>query len=302
MEAAFLFRFPADERERFLAALDPARCLVAVAEGAIVATLASHLVEVTVPGPRPVAAGALTDLGVAPTHRRRGIGGALVSEFLGVDAVEPGTEALLPILDAGSGDFYGRFGFAPASWAARYRLAAGSGALLEAHAPAGELVMLGPDESLEALPALFERHRRETVGEITRTAESWPQLLEGEKGDDWPFVVAHLDAGELDGYVRYRSRPAGRASEVLLEELVAITPAAYRALYSMLFGLCGPGTLVTSARPTEEAARELLTRPPHPFRDLRAARPQLAAPRRRGAGPHAPPVRRRGRPRPRRLG
>ncbi|HVB04905.1 MAG TPA: GNAT family N-acetyltransferase [Acidimicrobiales bacterium] len=259
VEAAFVFSFPDDERELFLAALDPGRCLVAEAGGAVLGTLASHLVELTVPGPRPLRVAALTDLGVAPTHRRQGLGGRLVARFL-EDAHDRGEAVAL--LEAGDGGFYRRFGFAPASWANEYRIAPGRAVANEPGSPPGSLVQLRPDEALEALPAIFDRHRRASVGEITRTAEEWRRLLVTDKGADRTgFVVAHEADGELDGYLRYRALVGASGREVRLEELVATTPAAYRAL-GWVIGSLGEGVTITTApRPVDEPLRHLLRDP-----------------------------------------
>lgn len=118
--------------------------------------------------------------------------------------------------------------------------------------------MLRPHEATSCLPEVFDRQRLRQPGEIVRTPARWRELLEDHKDAEAShFVVAHVPDDVVDGYARYRRR----GTTLFLDELVATTPAAYRALYSMLLALDPETTFETGPRPTEEPARFLLSDP-----------------------------------------
>jgi predicted acetyltransferase len=257
VEDAFMFRFSPEERERFLAGIEPARSLV-VAEGpAIVGTLLSYLTELTVPGPVLAPVAALTDIAVSPTKRGRGHLGRLLGRFF-LDAHKRGEH--LALLDASEGGLYGRYGFGPATWSATYRLARGTPRLASAEVTGpGDLVVLRADEARASLPAVFEDWRRSSVGEVPRAAPAWDELLEQDKASGRArFVVVHAPAGLIDSYAIYDARPNGHELSLHLVELVAGSDAGYRELWRYLVALAGAGGLESGPRPTEEAARHLL--------------------------------------------
>jgi len=84
----------------------------------IVGTLRSFETPFTVPGPREVRAAALTNVTVAPTHRREGRLTAMMERDLrdSADRGEP-----IGILIAAEYPIYGRFGYGPAAYSARPR-------------------------------------------------------------------------------------------------------------------------------------------------------------------------------------
>ena len=75
-----------------------------------VATIASWIGELTVPGGRGIPSCAISAVTVAPTHRRRGIARAMLEGELGA-ALDAG--APIAMLTVSESTLYGRYGFAP---------------------------------------------------------------------------------------------------------------------------------------------------------------------------------------------
>ena len=150
------------------------------ADGRWVATLGTMTRILSVPGrdggTELVAADALTMVTVAGTHRRRGLLRRMLSESL--DAARQRGDAVA-ILFAAEWAIYGRFGYAPASFAASYELdprlrgaslpmaAAGGGTLRQVER--AELGKYGPE--------IFEAARRQRAGNIDREPFWWERTL-----------------------------------------------------------------------------------------------------------------------------
>ena len=115
--AAFGSRYPAAEVETLTKDLPFDRTLAAFEGVDLVATAGSHKVSMTLPGLVRRDVAAVTDVSVAPTHRRRGLLTQLMRRQL--DDLRRGHEALA-VLYASEGGIYGRFGYGPATFGARY--------------------------------------------------------------------------------------------------------------------------------------------------------------------------------------
>src|SRR5271167_2392590 len=73
MTFGFLYQMAPGEPGYRLAGMDLDRTWGAFADGTVVGTLRSFATPLTVPGPSEVPAAALTNVTVAPTHRRQGL-------------------------------------------------------------------------------------------------------------------------------------------------------------------------------------------------------------------------------------
>lgn len=227
---------------------------------------ASYDVELTVPGGRVVPAAGLSEIAVLPTHRRRGVLRSLLGEVL----VEARARARpVAVLFASEGGIYGRFGFAPACSAARYRLERRRATLRDVPAIAGQVRLLSIADARVALPAVFEVARRHRTGEIDRSPSGWQGLL--EDGPQAPgagsarFVCCYEEAGQIDGYAVYDVLPSPTSADgertCRLVELVALVPSAEVALWRYLLGLDLVGRFETEDRPVDEPLRHLLADP-----------------------------------------
>ena len=161
--------------KRRLAPFD--RTYAAFDGGAIVATLRSFPTELTVPGGRAIAAGALTAVTCHATHRRQGLLTRMITADL-ASSVERGEPA--HVLIASEYPIYGRFGYGPATQSIAWELDATATGFAapgcrdgrvrrQRHLPqggAGDL-RAGPGE-----PAGHDRPRRSRLGCARRPAPS----------------------------------------------------------------------------------------------------------------------------------
>jgi predicted acetyltransferase len=228
---------------------EPDRLFV-VHDGPVVGVGGSYSFELALPGGAAVPMAAISDVGVAPTHRRRGILREIMRAVVD-QAVERGE----PIagLTASEATIYRRFGFAVATRFQtlsvdnrRLRLAeAVVGDRGVGRAPAGEPARLRLVQAAEAaslLPDLWARSWRRTPGELSRSAGYWAALdLDPEEDRDGAtarFVVVHADAaGEPDGAATYRLRwnwASGGENVLAVEDLVATSDAVETALLRFL--------------------------------------------------------------------
>lgn len=252
----FLGHAPEGKGEFLLGTVDLDRTWAAFDGGAIVGTLRSFATELTVPGPAGVRAAALTNVTVAPTHRRRGLLSRMIGEDLRSSA-ERG-EAV-GILIASEYPIYGRFGYGAAVEGATYSVSTTGLRFLSA--PEGSVELVEAAELRKLGPPVYEQARAAQPGAIDRDDGWWDRSLqqvpvpgaEPAKG----FQVAYRSpAGEPEGFARYEAKnewdgmsPKGTLQ---LSELTAATPAAYRALWAYCAGVDLLTTIEASTRPVDE--------------------------------------------------
>jgi predicted acetyltransferase len=272
--AAFGSRYPAAEVETLTKDLPFERTLAAFEGVDLVATAGSHKVSMTLPGLVRRDVAAVTDVSVAPTHRRRGLLTQLMRRQL--DDLRRGHEAVA-VLYASEGGIYGRFGYGPATFGARYvvdkrrvRLLpppnGAGGASGGTAAGAGSVRLVSRDQAAEAFPAVFDAYVPTRAGELDRLPGAWSELLPeaGEAAEDTRqrFFVCYEDEGRIDGYAVYRVAgidPGDRYRRgVFLEELCPVSEAAYAALWTYLLGIDLTEELRTRGRPIDEPLRYLL--------------------------------------------
>lgn len=253
---------PAEERAVLGLAMGQ-HCLAAFEDGELVGTLGGYDAEMTLPGAVPAPVLVLDDVAVLPTHRRRGVLSALLGRSL-----EQSRDAgiALAALHASEGGIYGRFGFAPSCFAARYRLRRGAELVHEA---AGRVRLLRVEEAIEAFPPVFDEARLARAGEVSRRPGAWSELIGA--GGPSRFLVAYLEPDSphdrVDGYAVYElvdpggARDPGRPLAVSLLELQALTPGAYAGLWSYLAGIDLTEGVRTTERPVDEPLRHVLRDP-----------------------------------------
>src|SRR4051794_3699695 len=169
-------------------------------DGRVVATFRSYGTELTVPG-GAVRADAVTNVTVAPSHRRRGLLSTLMHSDLAA-AAERG-EAVA-ILVASEWPIYGRYGFGPAAEIAEYEIDTRAATFV--HPGAGEPTVAGAAEVRTAAPAIYDAYRRATPGAIERSDAWWDRRLGLIDFDDEPlkrFALVRDDRGAPQGFVAY---------------------------------------------------------------------------------------------------
>lgn len=228
----------AEESYRTLVELDRSRG--AFEEGRMVAASFAHGLELTIPGGTAAAAG-VASVGVLPSHRRRGIMRTMVTELL-ADALDRGD--ILAALWSTEVPLYGRFGFGVAGVTTKLvidRFPLVSHRLAPRPAP---VVLVEPDEAKETLPPVFDRKRREVPGMFARSEDWWElEILADDprhRGDasSLRYALALDSDGHAIGYAQYRTSGAwegiGLGITLRLEEMIALTPAAYSGLWNFL--------------------------------------------------------------------
>lgn len=217
-----------------------------------VATFA-HFVKTINAGARTIPAWMITDVTVAPTHRRRGLMRRLMTENLGAAVAEG---APIAVLTASEGAIYQRFGFGPATREARVRVDTSSRFRLRARPDdGGRVVLVDPVAAWTYAAQVFTRHHEVTRGSVERPAYYESQL----KGFDWDeqsedrkqrVAVRFGPDGEPDGCVAYVMKYVEDASSVEVRDVVAATPTAHLALWQFLADIDlaevvnGPGLVV----------------------------------------------------------
>ena len=224
---------------------------------------------VTVPGGAQPSAWAISDVTVAPTHRRRGIARELLESELRAAKALGIPMAMLTVSES---TIYGRFGFAPATMAASLtintRRARYVGPVPASTVPAGSVRFTSIEALRPQVDALYARWRVTSPGEIEVWPRRWDQIVgltDDAKKDvtKLPRAVRFDDAnGQLQGFAVYKVKeneadfPASTAD---LKYLMAVTPDAYAALWRYLLELDLVATITAHLRPVDEPMRWLVS-------------------------------------------
>ena len=155
------------ERDRLLLPLD--RILAAWDGGRPVGLTASYAFELTIHGGSAPAAG-VTAVGVLPSHRRRGILRELMLRQL--EDVHSRGEPLA-ILWASESLIYGRFGYGIAALQTSIDAERSAFALRDDPGARGSVRLVTKDEAAELFPPLYESHRLEQPGRLSRSEVRW---------------------------------------------------------------------------------------------------------------------------------
>jgi predicted acetyltransferase len=200
-----------------------------------VATFA-HFVKTLNAGAAVVPVWMISDVTVAPTHRRRGLMRRLMTENLD-RAVAAGVP--VAVLTASEGSIYQRFGFGPATREVRVRVDKARFRLRQLPADGGRVALVPPADAWPTLSAVFERHHRVTRGSVAR-----PTYYEGWlRGYDWEEqsedrkqrLAVRLDSGgDPDGFVAYAMKRTDDVGEVEVRDMVTAGPQAHLALWQFL--------------------------------------------------------------------
>ncbi len=228
----------------------------------VVGTYGAYATSVSVPGGGRLPAAGVTTVGVAQTHRRRGLLRAMMDAGLD-EAVEHGEPVAL--LWASESAIYPRFGFGAAAPSVVHRIDRGAAF----HDPVDHaLVRSATIADVERdWPAIFERLRDERGGCVTRNEPQWRLDLiedpEDERGGATGRRLVHVPGR---GYAAYRVKPDREPAllpggEVLLQELIATDAQAEAALWQHVCDIDLTSRVVAWLRPPDDAVTELLVDP-----------------------------------------
>jgi len=233
----------------------------------VVGTAAAWPCDMVVPGGARVDAGAVTGVGVLPTHTRQGILTNLMRTQLD-DVAEQGQVAA--ILYASESIIYGRFGYGIATTAANLSIEMRHAAFRDPWQDPGRLRLVSRTEALQLFPVIFEEFDRGVPGSINRPLVRWEHpfmygpVPDGEPTPHEVFVV-HEDAnGALDGAMTYEvlNRDAwwGQLGYIELHDLFG-SRDAYVALWRHALDLDLAGGVKFDARKLDEPLRWMLADP-----------------------------------------
>ena len=199
----------------------------------------------------------LAAVAVAPTHRRRGLAGRLVTAGLR-HARERGDlgSALYPFRVR----FYEQLGYGLAGEAHQFRLP--PPAFPDAPERAG-VRLVESDADHQAVREVYSTWSRGQNGQLERTPRSWEEVWEGERAG----VLYRDSTGRAEAYavVRYRSDlpPAERFLEV--EERAWLSPTGQRAIYAWLASLGDQWREILYRAHPEEGFAERIAEPRLPL-------------------------------------
>ncbi|GAA2516108.1 GNAT family N-acetyltransferase [Winogradskya humida] len=234
-----LFHSPPSDEARALegAVFEPARSLIAEDAGALVGHVAAYTRNLTVPG-AVVPAAHISGVGVAPTHRRRGLLTRMMHRQL--RDIAAGEEPIA-VLWASETKIYPRFGYGPASQRLRLDISTREVRLPDTR-PDGRLRQVDPVEAIPVFSKLYDDLRADRVGWSTRDDAWWKFTLadvESQRGGATQlYGVVHETPEGPDGYATWRTKDdwnnLGPNCQVQIRELVAANPEAYLALWRFL--------------------------------------------------------------------
>jgi predicted acetyltransferase len=238
----------------------------------IVANLGVVESDLSVPGGPPVATAAVTAVGVAQTHRRRGLLRAMMGASLD-EARE--REEPVAALYASESAIYGRYGFGVLAPTVGYRVERLRTTFrdpVDAHL----VEPASPEQAVGEWPAIHEAHRAERSGSIGISPALW-RLHVVEDPPSWRNGASSRRLVHVPGrgYAAYRVRGGDEdpfpAGTVELLELVAADPVAEAALWQHACNVDLTSHVDTPLRPPDDLLPELVV-------DRLALRPRQGPP------------------------
>ena len=204
------------------------------ATGQVVATAGSYRFDLTLPGGTTLPVAGVTNVGVLPTHRRRGLFRRLMVRQHDDIAAEGFAVAVLNASDA---RIYGRFGYGMASRYAVVRIDTHRSGFATAP-PTRSLRLMRSAHASDVLPALYSAAAATRPGTLSRSAAWWAMMLGDTEmwkgGGHHEVVVAEAEGDDLGGYAVYRVAPDGEGVRVTVREVVAATDGTHAALWRYL--------------------------------------------------------------------
>jgi predicted acetyltransferase len=241
----------------FIAAWDGSRC---------VGNVGAFHFDTTVPGGSRLTTAGVTEVGILPTHTRRGLLTSMLTRLLD-EAHSAGT--VLASLRASEAPIYGRFGFGLAGDTVAAEIDTRRARPLRIDPPTGSMRILERDELLSTVPPIYALSRWR-VGTVNRPDWLWPLKLKAAgKPTDNPwgkgiFIAVHSnDAGADDGYVHYEvewdedfaDNPTGKGKII---DLWGASPEVELALWDYVLGIDLVLVWRAEPRPTDDPIRRAM--------------------------------------------
>jgi predicted acetyltransferase len=257
---------PGDELSEQLAHLLPLERMHAVSDGgAVVAGAGSFPFTLSVPGGELPCSGT-TVVGVAPTHRRRGLLRAMMRVDLD-EAHERGDP--LAALWASEEPIYGRFGYGPAAFGGEVSISKAYTAFAAPRERIGTVRIVEADEALEAFPPLWLALAHDRPGMFSRSRDWWQYRALASRSDSHGGGKKRFALLELDGvpaaYAIYRHQPEWEGGvstgKLVVVEAIGSTPEAVAELWRFLLDIDWVGKITASLLPPDHPLFFLLAEP-----------------------------------------
>ncbi|MFF3843357.1 GNAT family N-acetyltransferase [Streptomyces sp. NPDC001930] len=251
--------------------VDLARTIGAVDRDRVVGTFRSFRQEVSTVGGGSLTADAITQVTVSPTHRRRG----LLSRMMNADlAVAKERGDAIATLIAAEYPIYGRYGFGVASSTAEWSVDVARAGLDPRRSgrpeDGGRIDLTDADEIRKVGPEVHRRLAGVRAGVTDRSPRDW-QVGTGlaVSSGSWRepyYALYRSESGEIEGFVAYTTndkwddakQPMNTAT---VRDLIAVTPAAERALWHYLCSVDWISTVRSGYRAPDDTLPLLLPDP-----------------------------------------
>jgi predicted acetyltransferase len=221
---------PQEATEMWRSMMPPGSAVIAC-DGDDVVGMTIYLdLRLTVPGGAVLPAAGVTWVGVAPTHRRRG----LLSEMF-TELHRRMAERSYPIagLEASEFGIYGRFGYGPATTVQQLSVERRTARFRPEVPDPGGVRVVRPADHRRRLEDIYERWRLRTPGGLRTPQAMWDEVLADRVRHGGSELVAMLHA---DGFAMYRLH-TGESKTAEVTKFAAVTPDAHIALWRALMGL-----------------------------------------------------------------
>ncbi|MDH6110529.1 putative acetyltransferase [Kitasatospora sp. MAP12-15] len=277
VEIAFGGESESDERRALWRGLTEFERSLGVWDGATpVGAAAAYSFRMAVPGGAVLATAGVANVGVLPTHRRRGVLTALMRHQL--DEFHERGETLA-VLTASEPAIYGRYGYGLATWKMGVEIDRTRVRVRQGADEGIRLRLADPAEASAACERLYADQVAKRPGMLVRLP-GWERLplldspAERRGASALLCVLAEeRDDGELLGYARYSAKGewlhGGPAGAVRVRDITAANPRAYAALWGFLLDLDLTDTVSADNLPVDDPLLHLVS-------DPRRLRPKLS--------------------------
>lgn len=264
-ERAFGHQPSGEEVENERRIFEPDRSLAVFDGDRIVGTTGAFSLEVTVPGGALPMAG-VTVVGVAPTHRRRGLLTMMMRRQL--DDVRDLGEPLAGLW-ASEGAIYQRYGYGMATYACEIEIDRSWTGFSRPYEWSGSVRLVEKEEAMRLMPPVMDRVAETTPGMWKRSTAFWEHtfadLERWREGASPLFFAVYQSSEGPEGYAAYRVKhhwPSGiPTGTVKFKELMAVTTPATAALWRTLFDHDLMGKVEGWPRPLDEPLLHMLAHP-----------------------------------------
>jgi predicted acetyltransferase len=228
----------------------------------VVGTAGIFSYQMAVPG-GSLACGGVTRVGVAATHRRRGLLTAMMRRQL--DDMHQRGEPLAALY-ASEAPIYGRFGYGLATYMAEIEIPRSHAAFLEPRSIAGRVVMVDVPAAVDAFTQVWSQAQPTQPGMLTLDARWWRnQLADLEstrQGFSPQYRVVYELEGKPAGFAIYRIKmewdATGPIGVLRVEHLIAASADAYGALWRYVLEVDLIARVTAEGRSVDEPLRFLL--------------------------------------------